>query len=515
VTAATHPTKQAQESAEDEFAAAFSGMPPGPGLALLLGSQDHNQLDDFDVVELARSARRLASWAASIEFGAVAELSARRKAQAERVGAWDSEACEWVIDEVAAALTLSGGTAAREVAAAQQLAESLPGTLAALADGVIDRDKATVITDGVLGLSDQVAQQVEERVLPTAPTQTRARLRRAVRQAAREADPDAFAERRKAAEDDRGLELHDNGDGTCDLAGRRLPAEVGHAAFNRVNAIAQALKADGDERTIDQLRADVATALLHNQHPCLHAPARSDGVPATPLGDDPRDRPADQPANGVGGADEPGRHDDGDAADVNFHNENADAQPDADADAQAQPDAQPGAGGDDGADGGRAVAAAVAKILAGELGGLTDGLGRDARARGGQAALVAMAARRMHDALADLKSRWCVTVTGRDGTDVRHGAGAYRVPAGMRRHVESRDGTCRFPGCQRRAAKCDADHTIAYHKGGPTCPCNLASLCRRHHRLKQRPEWQLVQIWHGVLVWIAPTGYWYVTGPDG
>src|SRR4051795_7731190 len=90
---------------EDVFSSVFSEMPSGPGLALVLETQEPDQLDDFDVVELARSARRLASWAAAIELSAVAELSARRRAAGEKLGAWDSEVGEWVTDEVAAALT--------------------------------------------------------------------------------------------------------------------------------------------------------------------------------------------------------------------------------------------------------------------------------------------------------------------------------------------------------------------------------------------------------------------------
>jgi hypothetical protein len=162
----------------------------------------------------------------------------------------------------------------------------------------------------------------------------------------------------------------------------------------------------------------------------------------------------------------------------------------------------------------RAAAAGIAGALHRQLSELTGGLGRDTRAHAGQTVLIAEAASRMSDALADLKSRWCYTGTDQNGKQ-QHGAAAYRPPAAMRRMVQQRDGTCRFPGCRKRAAMCDADHTIAYHQGGQTCPCNLASLCRRHHRLKQRPEWQLHHIWPSVLVWIAPTGHWYITGPDG
>ena len=49
--------------------------------------------------------------------------------------------------------------------------------------------------------------------------------------------------------------------------------------------------------------------------------------------------------------------------------------------------------------------------------------------------------------------------------------------------VRCRDLTCRFPGCEVPAQRCDFDHTIAYPVG-PTCASNLKCLCRFHHLLK-------------------------------
>ncbi|KRB74959.1 hypothetical protein ASE01_16415 [Nocardioides sp. Root190] len=40
------------------------------------------------------------------------------------------------------------------------------------------------------------------------------------------------------------------------------------------------------------------------------------------------------------------------------------------------------------------------------------------------------------------------------------------------------------------AVKCDIDHEIPHHTGGPTCPCNLDPLCRRHHRAKTFSQWR-------------------------
>ncbi|MGC5169002.1 HNH endonuclease signature motif containing protein, partial [Luteimicrobium sp. DT211] len=57
------------------------------------------------------------------------------------------------------------------------------------------------------------------------------------------------------------------------------------------------------------------------------------------------------------------------------------------------------------------------------------------------------------------------------------GRETYTVPADLRAYLRLRDGTCRFPGCSRAAARCDVDHTTAYVTGGTTDATNLAHLC--------------------------------------
>jgi len=57
------------------------------------------------------------------------------------------------------------------------------------------------------------------------------------------------------------------------------------------------------------------------------------------------------------------------------------------------------------------------------------------------------------------------------------------VPPAMRRAVIVRDRTCRFPGCDRPHAWCDAHHVTHWADGGATALPNLLLLCRRHHRM--------------------------------
>jgi hypothetical protein len=90
---------------------------------------------------------------------------------------------------------------------------------------------------------------------------------------------------------------------------------------------------------------------------------------------------------------------------------------------------------------------------------------------------------------------------------------AYRPSDALRHQVNIRHATCVFPGCRRPAAQCDADHTIAYERGGPTCLCNLAPLCRHHHQTKQAAGWALEQTSPGTMTWTTPSGRRYITTP--
>ena len=95
----------------------------------------------------------------------------------------------------------------------------------------------------------------------------------------------------------------------------------------------------------------------------------------------------------------------------------------------------------------------------------------------------------------------------------RRESGSYRPPESLQHLIRVRQRTCAFPGCQRAARRCDLDHTIPYHRGGRTCECNLAPLCREHHQAKQTSGWRLDQPEPGIMIWTTPSGRRYTTGP--
>lgn len=92
---------------------------------------------------------------------------------------------------------------------------------------------------------------------------------------------------------------------------------------------------------------------------------------------------------------------------------------------------------------------------------------------------------------------------------------SYEIPDRHRRQVEIRDHTCRFPHCTRPAERCDLDHAVPHGKGGPTCPCNLVPLCRRHHRAKTHSRWRYEILAPGRYRWTSPHGHQFDVGPEG
>ncbi|HLS00804.1 MAG TPA: hypothetical protein VK054_02300 [Beutenbergiaceae bacterium] len=99
---------------------------------------------------------------------------------------------------------------------------------------------------------------------------------------------------------------------------------------------------------------------------------------------------------------------------------------------------------------------------------------------------------------------------------------AYEVPERTRSAVTALHGrTCVFPFCQANAARADCDHITPYDEGGPTCLCNLAPLCRYHHRVKTHGQhhthhrWRYAPVGHDTYVWNGPNGIWLLRGPQG
>ena len=82
----------------------------------------------------------------------------------------------------------------------------------------------------------------------------------------------------------------------------------------------------------------------------------------------------------------------------------------------------------------------------------------------------------------------------------------------QRRALATRDGGCRFPGCNRPAAHTDAHHLAPWAHGGPTDLTNGLLLCRHHHRTVHEGGWTIRPDHPGLT---APTAPLTFHGPTG
>ncbi len=108
-------------------------------------------------------------------------------------------------------------------------------------------------------------------------------------------------------------------------------------------------------------------------------------------------------------------------------------------------------------------------------------------------------------------AEWRYTITDTEtGQHLHDGVTRRRPTTAQRRHIESSDHTCVFPGCRMPSTDCDIDHTIPFSEGGATCPCNNAPACRHDHRLKDH-RWSYVRLDDGRYQWTSPLGHTYIT----
>lgn len=536
-------------------------LAPGPGLGALLaaaGSDCAAAGEDELAGLIAASARQVAYAQAGLAHW-VLTLSQRR-CQEDADGRVFSYITESATDEIGALLTLTTVSASRQREFAHGLAR-LPAVDDLLSRGLIDWTRAKVFVDelSLLG-DDDAAAKLAEDFAGRAPGMTAGRLARALARAVLLADPEA-AERRKAqGRKDARVQLGREQSGNASLSGRELPADTAIALDNFVGAAAWDLASAGVPGTLSQLRVLVYTALLSGRtvESILDDPASWPDASADGDGDLPP-APDAPPEDSEGG--DPGLPDippdpGGDPGDPG-----PDGPPDDGYDAgygdgyHAGYDAGAGKAASAAGDGSAAGAARNTKVTArrpavinvtvplsaleggtepGEVTGfgLTDAadsraivalLGSDPRSSwhltvtDGQGMPLGHACSPAGPAGGQTSAAWAAGMAGQlaqfesgDCGHARRSAGYTPAPR-LRHLVQVRGRTCGWGPCTRAADRCDLDHSLAYEAGGLTCECNLAALCRRHHRTKQAPGWSLEQTQPGELTWRLPSGRRYVT----
>ena len=91
-----------------------------------------------------------------------------------------------------------------------------------------------------------------------------------------------------------------------------------------------------------------------------------------------------------------------------------------------------------------------------------------------------------------------------EGRVVEIGARTRTIPPALRRALQHRDRTCRFPGCHVRVGQ--GHHVRHWAQGGPTTLTNLLLLCRRHHRAVHEEGYHVEPAPDGALRFRRPDG---------
>lgn len=112
-------------------------------------------------------------------------------------------------------------------------------------------------------------------------------------------------------------------------------------------------------------------------------------------------------------------------------------------------------------------------------------------------------------------ARWRLMVTDvRTGHLTHLSTRSYKPTQRLADFIAARDGTCRFPHCERPAYRCDIDHREPYdrrhpERGGATDQSNCQSLCEHHHIAKHKTSWRVTARGDS-LEWTSPAGIVHV-----
>ncbi|TVY99669.1 HNH endonuclease [Trebonia kvetii] len=543
---------------------------PGPVLAALTEQavDDLGRLDDDQLIGLLRASQRLQNREAWKQTLVIAEFARRREAEfaadTARGVRLHCRAGEFPGEELAAELRITGCEAAARIETAQQLTARLPATLTGMAQGLIDARRAAVISDYVRSLSDTDVATADEALSAYAVEKRIEQLARKAAAMEMKLAPEAVrARKERERRISQRVEVRRELSGNAALSGREMDTADAMASKAYMDAIAVRLRNAGMDGTLGTLRLRVLAELTQGRDPLdlIHAghPASGDPAAGNPATGDPAtgDPASPSPAAGSTGPRQPGPtqapaadRDPGQAPVPALINLLVPAGTLLGwSTAPAQADAWGLLDADETRDITRAAArhprtrwcvtiigtegTAIAHACAhGQHPWIAD-LPADsthpashahpppqtaARPHGSaSAAHTALPAHPPPEAGAQLAALFRrLNVTFRpiaDGGCDHASAESQYLPSRVLRHlVRARTATCTAPGCLAQAVHCDVDHTTP-HPSGPTCQCNLAPKCRRHHRCKQAPGWHVEQPEPGVMRWTLPSGRTHTTTP--
>lgn len=249
--------------------AGFDLVPPGPILSVILAQVDRSQLNGYDLVRTMQAHERHVSHHQACSMADAVEIAYSAPGNAESPAERVQEAAEFASDEIRAALTMTRRAADNRLGWGMDLRERLPRVWGMLDEGLIDLTRAQVIVRGVSHLPDTEARAIVALVAERAPRLTTGQLTAWIRRLCVENEPDDASKRYDRAVEERRLWIEQTEDGTGNVHLLGLAVDDARAIGRRVNGYMISLQKKGNDRTHDQLRADIARDMLLGSDPTL------------------------------------------------------------------------------------------------------------------------------------------------------------------------------------------------------------------------------------------------------
>lgn len=240
-------------------------LPPGPELfagLVALGAISRRTADaagrhevipdSADQVVVAQMWQQLQSAVEAHLTGAVLQIAGSRVGQEDE---------DWGREEVAAGLRWSNMATADRIKVGRALNGRCVLTRRALEDGRITYRHAVEIVHALAPLADDLAADVQARLLDAATTRTPAQLAARARREVAKADPAGAEKRHRKARAGRRVDFVPLPDAMAELCAV-LPADQATRVRAAIGEWAGRMRTGSDTRTLDQRRADALTALV-------------------------------------------------------------------------------------------------------------------------------------------------------------------------------------------------------------------------------------------------------------
>lgn len=214
------------------------------------------EIETSDLTAVLTGLEEIKNAAAAAQARVTDSVATRLRDEAIAKGVAPERADQGIRRQIGLARRESPHAGSRHIGFARAIVHEMPNTHAAMTAGVLTEWTATQLVRETACLSREQRATVDARLAGRLGTDSHKKLVAGARALAYELDPYAFVNRGRKAARHRRVSVRPAPD-VMSLVSGFLPVAQGVACFKALDDSARALKSAGDERTLDQLRADL------------------------------------------------------------------------------------------------------------------------------------------------------------------------------------------------------------------------------------------------------------------